>query len=88
MIMHWAKLFLIGVLTLAAMAPVSSISQIAAASPPPSSAGVHGYYEVFYRYDHHDRWRLHGHYHSHREAHHEANHLRQHGYQVHIHHHD
>lgn len=86
--MRSVKLFFVGVLALAAMAPMSALTQTAAASPPIQSADLHGRYEVFYRYDHHDRWRLDGHYHSHREAHHAADHLRQHGYQVHVHHHD
>lgn len=86
--MRWVKLIMIGALTLAAMAPAASVIQAAAASPPAQSAGLHDYFEVLYRHDHHDRWRIYGHYHSHRAAHRAADHLRHHGYEVRVHHHD
>ncbi len=87
--MNLLKIPLAAILMLTALTPLSIAAPISTQTPGETeqAAGLHGRYEVLYRYDHHDAWRVYGTYHSDRDAHHEANHLRRQDYQVRVHHH-
>lgn len=76
------KLIVVAALGLGALGAVST--PVAADDKPTGSVSLHSTYEVWYRVDHHHRWRLYGTYHSHHAAHHAAHHLQHHGYEVRI----